>query len=169
MITDRTRLPGGRSETLIDCVAAAARAGVHLVQIRERDMEAAPLTRLVAACVAAVAGTRARVLVNDRIDVALAAGAHGVHLRGDSIPAPRARRIVPAPFLIGRSVHSAAEGRRAEDEGGVDYLLFGTVFDTASKPGVAAAGCAALAQAVAATRLPVLAVGGMTAATLPVV
>src|SRR5688500_10156368 len=126
MITDRTRLPGGRSEALIDRVAAAARAGVHLVQIRERDMNAAPLTRLVAACVAAVGGTRARVLVNDRIDVALAAGAHGVHLRADSIPARRARRIVPATFLIGRSVHSAAEGRQVEDEGGVDYLLFGT-------------------------------------------
>jgi thiamine-phosphate diphosphorylase len=114
-----------------------------------------------------VRGTRTRVLVNDRVDVALAAAAHGVHLRADSMPAPRIRRIAADSFLIGRSVHSIADVRRAEEEGGVDYLLFGTVFETASKPGVAAAGDAALREAVSATRLPVLAIGGVTPATLP--
>jgi thiamine-phosphate pyrophosphorylase len=166
MITDRARFAGG-GDALVERVAAAARAGVHLVQIRERDMEGAALLRLVAACVAAVRGTRTRVLVNDRVDVALAAAAHGVHLRADSMPAPRIRRIAADSFLIGRSVHSIADVRRAEEEGGVDYLLFGTVFETASKPGVAAAGDAALREAVSATRLPVLAIGGVTPATLP--
>ena len=74
----------------------------------------APLTRLVERCVEAVRGTRARVLVNDRVDVALAAGAHGVHLRGDSMPAARARIVAPPAFLVGRSVHSPEEALRAQ-------------------------------------------------------
>ena len=73
------------------------------------------------------------------------------------------------PLLIGRSVHSLAEIQRAADDGATDYLIFGTVFETSSKPGVAASGIAALREAVAATRLPVLAIGGLTATTLPAV
>ncbi len=76
----------------------------------------------------AVKGTRTRILVNDRLDVALAAGAHGVHLRGDSMPASRARSLAPIGFLIGRSVHSVDEAVRRHADGGVDYLLFGAVF-----------------------------------------
>jgi thiamine-phosphate pyrophosphorylase len=168
-ISDRRRLPGGSVRALIDQVAAAARAGVHLIQIRERDLEGGALTRLVAAAVDAVGGTSARVIVNDRVDVALAAGAHGVHLRGDSVPGARARDITPSGFLIGRSIRSAAEAADAEAAGGLDYLVFGTVFPTPSKPTVTAAGVQGLAAAVAATALPVLAVGGMTSGHLPAV
>lgn len=167
MVTDRRRLAGDSTEGLVEHVAAAARAGVHLIQVRERDLEARALTELVARCVAAVRGTRARVVVNDRVDVALAAGAHGVHLRGDSLPAARARRMVPPEFLLGRSVHGLDEALRAQDEGGLDYLVFGTVFGTASKSGGAVAGVDALARVASATRLPVIAIGGMSAATLP--
>jgi thiamine-phosphate pyrophosphorylase len=162
MVTDRHRLalrPG--DEPVVRCVAAVARAGVHLIQVRERDLEGGALTRLVAACVAAVAGTRARVLVNDRLDVALAAGAHGVHLPGHGVPATRLRSLVPPGFLIGRSVHHATEAVRVAAEGGLDYLVFGTVFATASKAGVRPAGLEALAATVAAVPLPVLAIGGM--------
>ena len=166
MITDRARLAGNQDEALVLRVAAAARAGVHLVQIRERDLDARPLTQLVERCVAAVSGTRARVLVNDRLDVALAAGAHGVHLRGDSLPAARARRIAPPAFLIGRSVHSREDAIRAQDGEGLDYLLFGTAFTTSSKPGAAPAGLSGVADVAAATRLPVIAVGGMTVSTI---
>src|SRR5262245_20272498 len=133
MITDRHRFAG--DEDLVQRVAAAAQAGVDLVQVRERDMEARDLSRLVERCVAAVRGTRTRILVNDRLDVACAAGAHGVHLRGDSMPASRARALAPIGFLIGRSVHSVAEAVTACEGGGLDYLLFGAVFNTASKPG----------------------------------
>jgi thiamine-phosphate pyrophosphorylase len=167
MITDRHRLGPDAEDRLAGRVAAAARAGVHLVQVRERDLDGGPFVRLVARCVEVVRGTRARILVNDRVDVALAAGAHGVHLRADSVAASRVRRIVPAGFLIGRSVHSVAEALRAAADGGADYLLFGTVFPTASKPGQAAAGTTALAEVVVATSLPVLAVGGVTVATAP--
>jgi thiamine-phosphate diphosphorylase len=163
LITDRRRFGPQWENPLVARVADAAREGVHLVQIRERDLDAGPLTRLVSACVSAVRGTRTRILVNDRLDVALAAGAHGLHLRADSFSAARARALTPSVFLIGRSIHSVTEARSAADEGGLDYLIFGTVFETVSKPGQAPAGTAGLSAVAQATRLPLLAVGGVTA------
>jgi thiamine-phosphate pyrophosphorylase len=165
MITDRRRFAG--EDALVRRVAAAARAGVDLVQVRERDMEAGEVSRLVERCVAAVRTTRTRILVNDRLDVALAAGAHGVHLRSDSMPASRVRALAPIGFLIGRSVHSVAEAVAACAGGGLDYLLFGPVFATASKPGQAPAGVQALAAVCRAVSIPVLAVGGMSRETVP--
>jgi thiamine-phosphate diphosphorylase len=166
MITDRRRLAGAE-EALVERVAAAAKAGVDLVQIRERDMEARDLSRLVERCVAAVQRTRTRILVNDRLDVALATGAHGVHLRSDSMPASRARTLAPIGFLIGRSVHSVAEAMTTWADGGLDYLLFGAVFATASKPGQTPAGVKALAEVAAAVSIPVLGVGGISRETAP--
>ena len=147
---------------LVDRIGAAARAGVHLVQVRQPDVEGRPLVELAAAAVAAVRGTRTRVLVNDRLDVALAAGAHGVHLRGESMPAGRVRAAAPPGFLIGRSVHAAAEARTVAADGALDYLIYGTVFATGSKPEVRAAGTAELAAVCAAAPVPVLAIGGIT-------
>jgi thiamine-phosphate diphosphorylase len=165
MITERRRLGSNAEDLLVRRVAAAAAAGVDLVQVRERDMDGGALTRLVARCVEAVAGTRTRVLVNDRLDAALIAGAHGVHLRGDSMPADRARTLAPPGFLIGRSVHTVEEARRVTTDPGLDYLIVGAVFATASKPGSAVGGVGLLAEVAAATTVPVLAVGGVTADT----
>jgi thiamine-phosphate diphosphorylase len=165
LVTDRKRY--GSEERLVETIARAARDGVHLVQVRERDMDDGPLTQLVARCVAAVGGTRARVLVNDRADVALAAGAHGVHLPAAGVSAARLRGIVPAGFLIGRSVHGSEEAQRVCDAGGLDYLIFGTVFPTSSKAKVVPAGLDALRETVQRVRVPVLAIGGVTAETLP--
>jgi len=161
LITDRQHDAAGADLT-VERVQWAARAGVHLVQVRERDLDGGPLTALVRRCVEAVRGSQARVLVNDRLDVALAAGAHGVHLRADSMPASRVRTLCPPGFLVGRSVHARDEAEQAAAAGGLDYLLFGTVFATSSKPGRAAAGLSALAQVTAAVTVPVLAVGGLT-------
>lgn len=170
MITDRMRLQSGggedgsRESLLVRRVQAAARAGVHLVQVRERDLDGGLLLRLVLACLDAVRATSTRIIVNERLDVALAAGAHGVHLRGESMPAARVRSTVPPGFLIGRSVHSNEEAAQVDAGGGADYLIFGPVFATRSKPAAVPARVASLAAAVAATRLPVIAVGGVTAA-----
>ena len=161
LISDRHRDEDQEAARLIDRVAAAARAGITLVQLRERDMGGRALTTLVRRCVDAVRGTPARVVVNDRVDVALAAGAHGVQLRGDSVPAPRVRAIAPPGFLLGRSVHDVSQAQAAARAGGLDYLVFGTTFATASKPGHAPAGIAALRDVVEASSLPVLAVGGI--------
>ena len=170
MITDRLRggEASGSVESLIRRVAAAARAGVHLVQIRERDLDARSLVRLVTACVQTVQHTPTRIVVNDRTDVAHAAGAHGVHLRGDSVAASRVRAIAGPGFLIGRSIHSTAEAVEAATDGSADYLIFGPVFSTTSKPGVTPAGPVTLEAVVRAMTVPVLAVGGVTAQTAPV-
>jgi thiamine-phosphate diphosphorylase len=161
---------GDESAVLLQQLILVAEAGVEMVQIRERDLESGALARLVERCVAALRGLPTRILVNDRLDVAIAAGAHGVHLRTESIPPSRARAIVPRGFLIGRSVHSAEEARRVDEAGGVDYLVLGTVFPTRSKPGVETiVGPAELALAVRAVRVPVLAIGGITEDRLEVV
>lgn len=161
-------VPGGSAEerALVARVEAAARAGVHLIQVRQRHMETQPLLRLVRRCLEAVASSRTRVLVNDRVDVALAAGAHGAHLRGDSPSAARVRALVPPGFLLGRSVHTIGEATAAAAAGGLDYLTFGTVFPSPSKPGVAAAGARLLADVAASVPLPVLAIGGVTPARM---
>lgn len=162
MITDG-RLAVHSADALVDRVAAAARAGVDLIQIREEQIDDRMLASAVRGCVRAVRGTSTRVILNDRLDVAVAGGAHGVHLKSNSYPAARVRAIAPAGFLIGRSVHSAADAIRAG--GAVDYLIFGTVFPTSSKPGRMPVGAAALEETVRATPVPVLAVGGVTVET----
>ena len=160
MITDG-RLAGGRgASALVEMVHAAARAGVHLIQLRERPLDDRALTELTRQCVHATRGTRARIVVNDRLDIALAGGAHGVHLRSDSFPASRVRPVVAPGFQVGRSVHSVADVPRESDA--VDYLLFGTVFASRSKPGQEPAGLPLLANVVRATTRPVLAIGGVT-------
>jgi thiamine-phosphate pyrophosphorylase len=163
MITDGRLAAGHGGAALVDLVRSAARAGVHLIQLRERDLDDRALAALAGECVNAVRGTRARIVVNDRLDVALAAHAHGVHLKGDSFPAQRAREIAAPGFLIGRSVHSIAEAKRAGEGAAVDYVMFGTVFASASKTGLEPAGLAMLAAVVRAAPVPLLAVGGITA------
>jgi thiamine-phosphate pyrophosphorylase len=172
LVTERARLQVLAGEgavpvdRLVSQVREAAEAGIDLVQVRERDLEAGELCRLVERCVDTVAGSATRIVVNDRADVALAAGAHGVHLRADSYDAERVRAIVPREFLIGRSVHGAEEAAEMGRRGAVDYLVFGTVFATPSKPsGHPIAGLEGLAAAVRAARpVPVLAIGGVSAA-----
>jgi thiamine-phosphate pyrophosphorylase len=151
------------SRPLIALIGDAARAGVDLIQIRERDLSDRALVALTREAIAAVHGTAARILVNDRPDIALAAGAAGVHLRGDSSPASGVRTMAPGGFVIGRSVHTEDEAAAAELEGGCDYLMFGTVFPSTSKPpNHRSAGLDALGRACSRVRLPVLAIGGLT-------
>jgi thiamine-phosphate pyrophosphorylase len=157
LITDRRR------RSPIAQASEAAAAGIDLIQVRERDLEAAELSALVKGVIAATRGSETRVVVNDRVDVAIACGAAGVHLRGDSMPAARVRTMAAAGFLIGCSVRSPEEALRAAPD--VDYLIAGTVFPTASKPGMQTwlglPGVAAIASAV---QVPVLAVGGVSTA-----
>jgi thiamine-phosphate diphosphorylase len=167
LITDRRRLREPTVDAVVRQVRHAAAAGVQLVQIRERDLEGRRLCELARRLVEAVSGTATRIIVNDRLDVALAAGAHGVHLRGGSFAASRARRLVPAGFLVGRSVHASDDVSTAAR--GADYLAYGNVYETASKPGLPAAGLSRLAAVVRATSVPVLAVGGVSIERIPAV
>lgn len=144
---------------------AAADASLDFFQIREPDLPDAALLDLATRVRDATAGSTLRILINDRLDIALAAGLDGVHLRGTSYPASRARQIATTgrPFLIGRSVHGVDEVKAVEAAGGLDYLIFGTIFATASKPtDHVLAGVQTLDAAVRACRLPILAIGGIT-------
>ena len=163
-ITDRTRLAGADEDAaLVAFVAAVAAAGVDAVQVRERDWADGRLLRVTRAVCEAVRHTRCRVLVNERAHVAWAAGAHGVHLRSTGMPAARLRAVQPAGQLVGRSVH-VEDG--AAVASGTDYVLFGTVFASASKAAAApVAGLPALAEwAGRRGMVPVVAVGGIDVA-----
>ena len=150
------------SRHLLDQVGLAIDAGVDLVHVRERDLDGGALARLVAEVVERARGTRTRVVVNDRLDVAIAARADGVHLRGDSVATERVRPAAPPGFLIGRSVRSADDARR-QAEAGADYLVLGTMFPTPSKPGdPTLVGVGELRRAVQVSRVPVLGIGGIS-------
>lgn len=186
--TSEARRPFDPRETLLEKIAAAVAAGVNWIQIREKDLSGKECSSFVRDAVriagsfsqdlGAKASTSAkteaareldstRVLVNDRLDVALAAQAGGVHLREKSLPPEEARRLSKAlhrekDFLIGVSCHSL-EGAKAAERGGADYLFFGPVFATPSKTAYGAPqGLERLAEVCRAVPLPVLAIGGIT-------
>jgi thiamine-phosphate pyrophosphorylase len=174
LVTDRSRLPAvpvsaedppdeaRLLEPLLERLGLAADAGIDLLQIREPDVSGRGLFDFVQRLRQRTEGTAAKLIVNDRLDVALAAEADGVHLKEESIPTPLVRRIVPAGFLVGRSVHGLEAARKAEAEG-ADYLIFGTVFATGSKPaGHRTAGLEGLRAVAGAVRIPVLAIGGIS-------
>ncbi len=165
LVTDRMRLGkgGGDVRLLLDCIAAAAAARIDLVQIREPDLSDRALGDLVSRAVEAAQGAPTRILVNDRVDVAVAHGAAGVHLKGDSVPAARVRAHAPSGWIVGRSIHGLAEGVQAAAGGGLDYVALGPVFETASKPGASPIGPAVLRQAAETLPVPVLGIGGVTA------
>lgn len=158
-ITDRRTCPG----SLLDCIERNARRGCSWIQLREKDLAPRDLLDLARAALARVRRHGTAILVNGRLDVALAAGAHGVHLPAGS-PAPRdLRPVVPSGFLIAVSTHTVDEVCRAEREG-ADLAVFGPVFPTRSKPGQGEIpGLDGLREACAAASLPVAALGGITA------
>jgi len=138
-------LQGGVSAILVRRPAASAR------EVYDMTRHLRPATRR-AGC---------RLLVSDRIDAALAADADGVHLGARSLPIAGARRILPPGMLLGRSTHDLDEAAEAA-AAGADYLFLGPVFETASHPGRPGLGLDHLREAVARTRVPILAIGGVT-------
>lgn len=165
LVTSRHRLRGtGRHSAvaLLELVSAAVTAGVDFIQVREPDLPDLELFGLVASCVDLARGSSTAVLVNDRLDIALATGADGLHLKECSVSSPLIRPHVPEGFLLGRSVHATEDAVRVEEEGEVDYLQFGTVYSSRSKPEVETCGTDVLEEAARTVRLPVLAIGGIT-------
>lgn len=172
LVTDRRRLgaamgvsPADWIEVLKEQVTAAAKAGVEFVQIREPDLEAADLTALVRDLMRRIDGTKTRVLVNDRLDVAIAAQASGVHLKQASLHPNQIRRITPPSFVISCAVHTTA---LAAARNSADLLIAGTVLPTASKPAVDYLNRAGLEAIVRVARpRPVLGIGGLDVSSMP--
>jgi thiamine-phosphate pyrophosphorylase len=159
IITDRQAT---RGKPLVETVRMALAGGARLVQLREKDLEGGALFALAQSLAAECARVGARLLVNDRIDVALAAGADGVVLPADSFPTDVARRLLGPTRLVARSTHSAAEVERARHDG-CDFVLFGPVYETPSKAAFGPPQGIDALRVAARFAIPVYAVGGVTA------
>ena len=141
-------------------VALAVDGGVNLVQLRGKELPGGQLLSLATELMSAIEG-RATLLVNERVDVAAAAGAAGVQLGEEALPVSAARRILPPGSIIGRSVHSDDGAARAADDG-ADFLIVGTMFATGSHPGAEPAGPGLMRNAAARCNLPLIGIGGIT-------
>ena len=157
-VTDRRQTAG---RPLYDVVHAALDGGVRAVQLREKDLEGGELYRLTGRLRDLTARYAARLLINDRLDVALATGADGVHLGQTCLPVSTARQLLGPDKLIGVSTHSPDEITAAQ---GADFVVFGPVYFTPSKAGYGQPqGVARLRQAVRHSPAPVFAIGGIQA------
>ena len=164
VVTDRHEAAG---RDLEEIVVAAAQGGAGAIQLREKDLSARDLYALGARLQAALVPYGVPLLINDRLDVALALDVAGVHLAGHSLPTAIARRVLGAGKLLGVSTHSVEEARCAADDG-ADFIVFGPVFATPSKVVYGPPqGLQHLTTVVRAVRIPVLAIGGIDHTNLP--
>ena len=164
LVTDRQQTAG---RPLLDVLEACLAAGVRAIQLREKDLTTRKLFSLGTEVRRLTREYDAALLINDRIDVALALDADGVHLAGHSLPPQTARKILGPGPLIGVSTHSVDEALEAEAKGG-DFIVFGPVFDTASKrPYGPPQGLESLKAIREAVLLPLFAIGGVTPDRVP--
>jgi thiamine-phosphate pyrophosphorylase len=159
LITDRKQLSAGCS--LYNAVRQALAGGVRAVQLREKDISTRELLKLAYSMRALTSKYDAKLFINDRLDIALAVGADGIHLRQNSIPTDAVRKAVEKKLLIGVSTHSMKEAKEAE-KGGADFITFGPVYKTPSKLkyGVPV-GLKRLKTVCSAINIPVFALGGV--------
>ena len=159
LVTDRHL---ASDDFLMRLIHRACEAGIDRIQIREKDLGGRTLVRLVRQAMQAVEGKRATLLVNDRLDVALSASAHGVHLGREGIPVDVARRIAGEDLIIGASAHSLEEALEAQERG-ADYLFIGPVFPTPSKAAFGEPlGVPKLESILRRIKIPAYAIGGVT-------
>jgi thiamine-phosphate pyrophosphorylase len=158
-VTDSAGRPD-RGRWLLDRIRDAAEAGIDFIQMREKDLSAREVFELARSALALLAGSPTRLLVNDRLDIALSAKAHGVHLPAAGLPISAVRAVCPPGFLIGRSCHSVEEVARAAEED-ADLCVLGPVYDTPSKAGMGRPLGPDIFGHLPKTNMPVLALGGI--------
>ena len=159
LVTDDGCLQG---RALIDCVREALEGGVTLVQYRAKTASSAEMYAEALQLKALCDSFNVPLIINDRLDIAMAVGAAGVHLGQDDLPCAAARKILGEDYIIGVSAHNPAEARAAL-QSGADYLGCGAVFGTATKADVKKLGTDGLAAICKAKGLPVVGIGGVTA------
>lgn len=159
LVTDDGCLQG---RELLDCVREALEGGVTLVQYRAKTASSAEMYNEALQLKALCDSFKVPLIINDRLDIAMAVGAAGVHLGQDDLPCAAARRILGEEYLIGVSAHNPAEAKAAL-QSGADYLGCGAVFGTATKTDVKKLGTDGLAAICREKGLPVVGIGGVTA------
>lgn len=159
LVTDDGCLQG---RSLLDCVREALEGGVTLVQYRAKTASSAEMYAEALQLKALCDSFNVPLIINDRLDIAMAVGAAGVHLGQDDLPCAAARKILGEDYIIGVSAHNPAEARAAL-QSGADYLGCGAVFGTATKADVKKLGTDGLAAICKAKGLPVVGIGGVTA------
>lgn len=159
LVTDDGCLQG---RALIDCVREALEGGVTLVQYRAKTASSAEMYAEALQLKALCDSFNVPLIINDRLDIAMAVGAAGVHLGQDDLPCAAARKILGEDYIIGVSAHNLAEAKAAL-QSGADYLGCGAVFGTATKADVKKLGTDGLAAICKAKGLPVVGIGGVTA------
>lgn len=159
LVTDDGCLQG---RALLDCVREALEGGVTLVQYRAKTASSAEMYAEALQLKALCDSFNVPLIINDRLDIAMAVGAAGVHLGQDDLPCAAARKILGEDYLIGVSAHNPAEAKAAL-QSGADYLGCGAVFGTATKADVKKLGTEGLAAICKAKGLPVVGIGGVTA------
>ncbi len=159
LVTDDGCLQG---RELLDCVREALEGGVTLVQYRAKTASSAEMYAEALQLKALCDSFKVPLIINDRLDIAMAVGAAGVHLGQDDLPCAAARKILGEDYIIGVSAHNPAEAKAAL-QSGADYLGCGAVFGTATKADVQKLGTDGLAAICKAKGLPVVGIGGVTA------
>lgn len=159
LVTDDGCLQG---RALIDCVREALEGGVTLVQYRAKTASSAEMYAEALQLKALCDSFKVPLIINDRLDIAMAVGAAGVHLGQDDLPCAAARKLLGEDYIIGVSAHNPAEAKAAL-QSGADYLGCGAVFGTATKADVKKLGTDGLAAICKAKGLPVVGIGGVTA------
>lgn len=161
LVTDRHQTNG---RPLIPLLQRVLTAGVPAIQLRERDLSARELVTLAREVQAVTASRGSQLLINDRIDVALALEEVGVHLRSNSLPVSVARQLLGAQRLLGISVHTVEEVLSVESQG-ADYIVLGPIYETASKQMFGPPlGIHTLEKACRLVRIPIIGIGGVTTA-----
>ena len=159
LVTDDGCLQG---RALLDCVREALEGGVTLVQYRAKTASSAEMYAEALQLKALCDSFNVPLIINDRLDIAMAVGAAGVHLGQDDLPCAAARKLLGEDYLIGVSAHNPAEAKAAL-QSGADYLGCGAVFSTATKADVKKLGTEGLAAICREKGLPVVGIGGVTA------
>lgn len=159
LVTDDGCLQG---RALLDCVREALEGGVTLVQYRAKTASSAEMYAEALQLKALCDSFNVPLIINDRLDIAMAVGAAGVHLGQDDLPCAAARKLLGEDYIIGVSAHNPAEAKAAL-QSGADYLGCGAVFGTATKADVQKLGTDGLAAICKAKGLPVVGIGGVTA------